>query len=39
MRVIAVPSAAFPPAPRGLEAADVVLASIDELTVAAIDAR
>ncbi|HEX3316466.1 MAG TPA: HAD family phosphatase [Solirubrobacteraceae bacterium] len=32
MRVIAVPNDAFPPAPEGLEAADVVLASIDELT-------
>ena len=39
MRVIAVPNSAFPPAPRGLEAADVVLASIDELTVATVDPR
>jgi HAD superfamily hydrolase (TIGR01509 family) len=39
MRVIAVPNSSFPPAPRGLEAADVVLASIDELTVATVDPR
>jgi HAD superfamily hydrolase (TIGR01509 family) len=31
MRVIAVPNAAFPPEPRGLEAADVVLDSIEDL--------
>ena len=39
MRVIAVPNSAFPPAPRGLEAADVVLSSIDELTAATIAPR
>ena len=32
MRVIAVPNAAFPPAPRGLAVADAVLDSIEELT-------
>lgn len=32
MRVIAIPNDAHPPAERGLEAADVVLDSIDELT-------
>jgi HAD superfamily hydrolase (TIGR01509 family) len=36
MRVIAVPNPAFPPAPRGLEAADVVLESISELSPATI---
>jgi HAD superfamily hydrolase (TIGR01509 family) len=36
MRVVAVPNAAFPPAPRGLEVADVVLGSIAELDAAAI---
>ena len=39
MRVIAVPNSAFPPARRGLGAADVVLASIDQLTVATVDPR
>ena len=32
MRVVAIPNDAFPPAPEGLEAADVVLGSIAELT-------
>jgi HAD superfamily hydrolase (TIGR01509 family) len=32
MLVIAIPNDAFPPAPEGLEAADVVLGSIDDLT-------
>lgn len=32
MRVIAIPNDAFPPAPESLEAADVVLDGIDELT-------
>ena len=36
MRVIAVPNPAFPPAPRGLEAADVVLESIFELSAATV---
>jgi HAD superfamily hydrolase (TIGR01509 family) len=32
LRVIAVPNAEFPPGPEALEAADVVLGSLDELT-------
>lgn len=36
--VVAVPNRAFPPAARALEAADVVLESLDELTPAAIEA-
>jgi hypothetical protein len=32
MRVVAVPNPAFPPERSGLELADVVLDSIDELT-------
>jgi hypothetical protein len=32
MRVVAVPNPAFPPEPSGLELADVVLESIEELT-------
>ena len=36
MRVLAVPNAHYPPAPDALALADVVLASLDELTVAAL---
>ena len=37
MRVVAIPNDAHPPAQRGLDAADVVLGSIDELDAASID--
>lgn len=36
MRVLALPNAHYPPAPDALELADVVLASLDDLTVAAV---
>jgi len=37
LRVIAIPNHEFPPGPKALEAADVVLASLDELTHDVID--
>jgi beta-phosphoglucomutase-like phosphatase (HAD superfamily) len=37
MRVIAIPNASYPPDDEALSAADVVLASLDELTPEAID--
>jgi beta-phosphoglucomutase-like phosphatase (HAD superfamily) len=39
MRVVAVPNPAFPPEPSGLEVADVVLDSIDELTPEVVQPR
>jgi phosphoglycolate phosphatase-like HAD superfamily hydrolase len=36
--VVAIPNRAFPPAEHALEAADVVLGSLEELTPAAIEA-
>lgn len=39
MRVIAIPNAAFPPAPEGLAVADVVLDSIAALTPEAVEPR
>jgi HAD superfamily hydrolase (TIGR01509 family) len=39
MRVIAIPNAAFPPAPEGLEVADAVLDSIAELTPELVEPR
>ncbi|MFL5836119.1 MAG: HAD family hydrolase, partial [Solirubrobacteraceae bacterium] len=39
MRVVAVPNPAFPPEPSGLEVADVVLDSIDELTPEVVEPR
>ena len=37
MRVVAIPNARFPPGPEALAAADVVLASIDDLTPQAVE--
>jgi len=39
MRVVAVPNPGFPPEPSGLEVADVVLDSIDELTPEVVEPR
>jgi hypothetical protein len=37
--LVAVPNPAFPPEPSGLEVADVVLDSIDELTPEVVEPR
>ena len=38
MKVVAIPNAHFPPGEDALAQADVVLRSLDELTIAAIEA-
>jgi hypothetical protein len=38
MRVLAIPNPSYPPDEEALAGADVVLGSLDELTVSAVDA-